>query len=225
MIVNVQLSEIIPSVTTLILDYPVGGEILKGEENILWTASNSENHPLLIDLDYSLDNGFVWTMIAQNEINDGNYSWNTLNYPDNKNYLLRIKATDTLTNLFVYDQTTTTFEIDNNDSEEESKKDSKKGSKYSPTEECISIWECSGWSKCNDNVQTRNCIDLNNCEIHYNKPSELRGCEDLSGHSIINLGNLNEESKNLSAGTFLLGAIIFGIICILICIFFLLFRK
>ena len=224
-IVNVQLSEIIPSVTTLILDYPVGGEILKGEENILWTASNSENHPLLIDLDYSLDNGFVWTMIAQNEINDGNYSWNTLNYPDNKNYLLRIKATDTLTNLFVYDQTTTTFEIDNNDSEEESKKDSKKGSKYSPTEECISIWECSGWSKCNDNVQTRNCIDLNNCEIHYNKPSELRGCEDLSGHSIINLGNLNEESKNLSAGTFLLGAIIFGIICILICIFFLLFRK
>ena len=38
------------------------------------------------------------------------------------------------------------------------------------------IWQCSDWSECTDDVQTRRCKDLNMVEFSYNKPAEVQGC-------------------------------------------------
>ena len=35
------------------------------------------------------------------------------------------------------------------------------------TEVCVSEWECSSWSNCISREKTRDCIDLNNCEISH----------------------------------------------------------
>ncbi|MEK6861274.1 MAG: S8 family serine peptidase [Nanoarchaeota archaeon] len=44
---------------------------------------------------------------------------------------------------------------------------------------CTPEWSCDEWSECTDNIQTRNCIDLNNCGTFENKPSEERFCEEV----------------------------------------------
>ncbi|MEM2956303.1 MAG: hypothetical protein QW041_01885 [Candidatus Pacearchaeota archaeon] len=41
---------------------------------------------------------------------------------------------------------------------------------------CIPNWQCSEWSKCINNTQTRNCIDLNNCTTLDGKPAESQPC-------------------------------------------------
>ncbi len=35
------------------------------------------------------------------------------------------------------------------------------------SEKCTPKWKCSDWSECKDNIQTRNCVDFNNCEQNY----------------------------------------------------------
>ncbi len=41
---------------------------------------------------------------------------------------------------------------------------------------CIESWQCSGWSSCVNNVQTRVCSDQNNCGTFINKPEGSKGC-------------------------------------------------
>ena len=42
---------------------------------------------------------------------------------------------------------------------------------------CEPNWKCSAWSSCtSENIQTRVCTDINNCNILKNKPSENRSC-------------------------------------------------
>ncbi len=41
---------------------------------------------------------------------------------------------------------------------------------------CIQNWNCSGWSSCLSNSQTRTCSDLNNCGNNTGKPSESQSC-------------------------------------------------
>jgi len=42
---------------------------------------------------------------------------------------------------------------------------------------CEPNWKCSGWSECNDEIMTRKCTDINNCDFSYNKPAEKTICE------------------------------------------------
>ena len=51
----------------------------------------------------------------------------------------------------------------------------------SPVFECEKIicnpdWQCTEWSSCNNNKQTRICSDLNNCNTKENKPAEIQKC-------------------------------------------------
>jgi hypothetical protein len=43
-------------------------------------------------------------------------------------------------------------------------------------EPCTENWECSEWSDCVDNQQTRSCSDLNNCGTEENKPATSQSC-------------------------------------------------
>jgi len=44
--------------------------------------------------------------------------------------------------------------------------------------ECVPIWECSDWSDCYEEIKTRNCEDINNCEVVIDKPLESVGCQE-----------------------------------------------
>ncbi len=41
---------------------------------------------------------------------------------------------------------------------------------------CKSNWECTEWSRCEDGLQTRECVDINDCRFKSEKPSEERVC-------------------------------------------------
>ena len=43
-------------------------------------------------------------------------------------------------------------------------------------EECTPDWNCTEWSNCENETQTRNCSDINECGINTNKPSENQTC-------------------------------------------------
>lgn len=43
---------------------------------------------------------------------------------------------------------------------------------------CRADWVCSGWSSCRDDVQTRQCSDLNSCPFDFARPPEIRSCAD-----------------------------------------------
>ncbi len=63
---------------------------------------------------------------------------------------------------------------------------------------CIEKWECSEWSECINNLQARECRDLNDCKTIFNKPKEAKLCainEISSERSIKNLEQ-NNENKN-----------------------------
>ena len=42
---------------------------------------------------------------------------------------------------------------------------------------CQPDWECTGWSRCIDGEQTRNCTDKNECGTDKNRPPETQDCE------------------------------------------------
>ena len=44
-------------------------------------------------------------------------------------------------------------------------------------EECVPEWECTSWSGCIDGTRTRECTDLNQCDIDEDKPSETQSCQ------------------------------------------------
>lgn len=43
--------------------------------------------------------------------------------------------------------------------------------------ECISNWNCTNFSECSDNIQTRICIDINNCSDTSTKPELFQECD------------------------------------------------
>lgn len=45
-----------------------------------------------------------------------------------------------------------------------------------PNPLCTENWQCSSWSSCTNNQQTRTCTDLNNCGTTNNKPIETQSC-------------------------------------------------
>jgi len=45
-------------------------------------------------------------------------------------------------------------------------------------EQCTPNWQCGEWSKCVGGLQSRECIDVNNCGTEEGKPIEMQSCED-----------------------------------------------
>jgi len=45
---------------------------------------------------------------------------------------------------------------------------------------CVEDWECSSWSSCSGDTETRICTDLNSCGTTIDKPDETRGCEIIT---------------------------------------------
>lgn len=47
---------------------------------------------------------------------------------------------------------------------------------FSFLQTCTENWQCTEWSECNNGIQTRTCVDINNCGTITAKPYTMRGC-------------------------------------------------
>jgi hypothetical protein len=46
-----------------------------------------------------------------------------------------------------------------------------------PIPSCTPLWNCTGWSACNElSIQTKNCTDLNNCNVLTGRPLLVQSC-------------------------------------------------
>ena len=88
---------------------PNGGEVWSGIQNIIWDAIDPDGDPLSITIQYY--RGTEWINISEDEINNGNFSWDTRYMPDGGNYLIKVIANDGTST--AEDQSDATFEIDN----------------------------------------------------------------------------------------------------------------
>jgi hypothetical protein len=41
---------------------------------------------------------------------------------------------------------------------------------------CTPNWTCTAWGPCNNGISTRQCSDLNNCNLNLDRPPEVRSC-------------------------------------------------
>ena len=53
---------------------------------------------------------------------------------------------------------------------------------------CTENWQCSDWSACSNNQQTRTCTDLNNCGTTINKPATSQSCQVTCTDTCASLG-------------------------------------
>ncbi len=60
-------------------------------------------------------------------------------------------------------------------------------------EECVEDWNCTEWSECEDEEQTRECTDLNECGTENDKPDEIQECEIILSCS--------EQNGTICSGT------------------------
>jgi hypothetical protein len=74
--------------------YPNGGEELSGTIDISWEATSATSNPLTLDIYCSRDRGKTWLGIASGVANDSCHQWNTGEFLDGANCLLRLVATD-----------------------------------------------------------------------------------------------------------------------------------
>ncbi len=181
--INVQLNALINyTSTTIRVIYPDGGQELEGLVNIIWNAINLQGHTLLIDIFYSSDNGINWNLLSENSNNDGVFEWNTKNFNDGNNYLIKVCSENTYTLERICDESNNVFSIDNIKEKIQDKDNDKDKTKLSTIS--YPLWDCTDWSACINGFQIRNCIDLLNTNTDYNKPIEKRVCENIEKISI-----------------------------------------
>ena len=82
-----------PAVT---VDYPAGGEVIGGIIPVQWTATSPEGLDLTIKIEYKNETGTSWTLVADNEENDGTYNWDVTALSANERYMVKVTATDTM---------------------------------------------------------------------------------------------------------------------------------
>ncbi|MCK4266719.1 MAG: hypothetical protein KAX31_05515, partial [Thermoplasmata archaeon] len=95
---QITLASDVPSMVTLSLVEPKGGETWRGGDvrEIIWEISDdSDIRRNSIDISYSIDNGAAWTRIAEDEPNDGIFSW-TLPFLTSDDCLVKVSALDAL---------------------------------------------------------------------------------------------------------------------------------
>ncbi|MEM1577434.1 MAG: Kazal-type serine protease inhibitor domain-containing protein [Candidatus Pacearchaeota archaeon] len=89
--------------------------------------------------------------------------------------------------------------------------------------QCIENWQCSEWSICDPDtgIQTRECIDLNNCGTTYDKPQTVQACEVQQAPPTVP----KKKEKNLQQYLPFLGLILLLIIIIVVILILLLSRR
>src|SRR3989344_3462236 len=76
---------------------------------------------------------------------------------------------------------------------------------------CEPNFQCSGWSSCENGVQTRSCVDLNGCEYSYDEEDESRAClVDLKDEQV------KLSVKPISANYFWVWLLAIGILIIFV---------
>lgn len=74
------------------------------------------------------------------------------------------------------------------------------------SEKCVEDWDCTDWTECVNEQQTRECTDLNDCGSDDDKPDEIQECEviftcDELGGILCNLTQIcNGTIENSSDG-------------------------
>jgi hypothetical protein len=74
------------------MDYPAGGEVIGGMIPIQWSASDTSE--LSIKIEYKNDTATEWTLIADDEENDGMYKWDATALEKGEQFMIKITATD-----------------------------------------------------------------------------------------------------------------------------------
>lgn len=82
------------SAPTVSLSQPDGGEVVSGNYEIKWSASDVDGDTVTLNIDYSSDSGSTWNSIATGEANDGSFLWDTTSVADGTNYRIRLTASD-----------------------------------------------------------------------------------------------------------------------------------
>ncbi len=75
------------------IDYPVGTEVVTGNLQINWSASDPDADSIEISIDYRKGSG-SWTSIVSDIPNSGSYVWDTTTVDDGSNYRLKVLARD-----------------------------------------------------------------------------------------------------------------------------------
>lgn len=81
-----------PMVTVL---YPNGGEVINTSETVIeWQASDNESEIDNVTIYYSSDHGENWTLLSENEENDGEYIWDLSDIAPGENYSIKVMVSD-----------------------------------------------------------------------------------------------------------------------------------
>jgi len=71
---------------------PVEGQVYTGSTTVGWTAADYTGMELIIEIEYSVDNGDTWTTLVTNEENDGSYLWDLTKLSRGGQYIVRVTA-------------------------------------------------------------------------------------------------------------------------------------
>ena len=96
----------------LSLSFPRGKEILSGAVEIKWTASDADDDPVGITIEYSPNGGDSWELLSANEANDGLFAWDTRTVSNGSSYRVKVTASDG--QAIVIDSSPSDFTVDNN---------------------------------------------------------------------------------------------------------------
>ncbi|MEM4267904.1 MAG: hypothetical protein QXK37_03650 [Candidatus Woesearchaeota archaeon] len=91
---------------------PICNAVVDGLVEIKWVATDEDDEPLLITIEYSPNNGYQWYILASDIPNTGSYLWDTRFVPDQATYLIRVTAYDGHSS--VRDITDCAFTVNNN---------------------------------------------------------------------------------------------------------------
>ena len=95
----------------VVLFAPIGWEVWRDTQNVLWFARDADGDSLEVNLRYSWDNRQTWLDIASRVPNTGSYAWDTRNSRNSNQCYAVVTAWDGQT--LVGDTSNTTFILDN----------------------------------------------------------------------------------------------------------------
>jgi len=78
--------------TTVTVEYPVGGENIGGIIPVRWTAENDADLELEIQIEYKNDTATEWKNIVEGEENDGMYNWDATAVAATEQYMIKVTA-------------------------------------------------------------------------------------------------------------------------------------
>jgi hypothetical protein len=82
-----------PSAPQVTVTFPNGGEMLQGQQTIVWTASDGDGDDLSYDVLFSSDGGSSWTAIALG-LDQPSLVWDTDSEPGGQQGLIRVLVSD-----------------------------------------------------------------------------------------------------------------------------------